>query len=55
MSLRVITPDNTNDLKNGIIALEWLLQQPETDPKSKEIYERTLKTYREEIRKIGRE
>lgn len=47
MSLRVITPDNPNDLKNGIIALEWLLKQPGTDQKSKDIYKMTLKTYKE--------
>lgn len=53
MSLKVITPDTMNDLKSGIDALEWLLQQPDTDTKSKEIYEKTLKTYKEKLRKIG--
>lgn len=54
MSLKVIIPDNQETLKSGISALEWLLKQPDTDPKSKEIYNRTLKEYRTKLQQIGK-
>lgn len=54
MSLRIIKPDNHDSLKKGISALEWLLKQPDTDPKSKEIYDRTLKEYRTKLQQIGK-
>lgn len=49
MGLNVILPDNKEQLKKEINALEWLLQQENTDSKSKEIYEKTLETYKEKL------
>ena len=52
--MRVIIPDDQEALRSGISALEWLLKQPDTDPKSKEIYDRTLKEYRTKLQQIGK-
>lgn len=55
MSITPIVPDNKDALINGISALEWLLNQPDQDEKSKEIYNRTLKAYKEKLKQIGGE
>lgn len=53
MSITPITPDSKKDIIRGICALEFLLGQTENDEKSKEIYKRTLKAYKDKLKKLG--
>lgn len=44
MGFSIVVPDNKDKLVRGIEALKWQIEN-ETDPKSKEIFEQTLKHY----------
>ena len=44
MGFSIVVPDNKDKLVRGIEALKWQIEN-ETDPKSKDIFEQTLKHY----------
>lgn len=48
MGFSIVVPDNKNKLVRGIEALKWQIEN-ETDPKSKDIFEQTLKLYEEKL------
>ena len=51
MGFSIIVPDNKDKLVRGIEALKWQIEN-ETDPKSKDIFERTLKLYEAKLLKL---
>ena len=48
MGFSIVVPDNKDKLVRGIEALKWQIEN-ETDPKSKDIFEQTLKLYEEKL------
>lgn len=51
MGFSIVVPDNKDKLVRGIEALKWQIEN-ETDPKSKDIFEQTLKLYEEKLLKL---
>ena len=48
MGFSIVVPNNKDKLVLGIEALKWQIEN-ETDPKSKDIFEQTLKLYEEKL------
>ena len=48
MGVSIVVPDNKDKLVRGIESLKWQIEN-ETDPKSKDIFEQTLKLYEEKL------
>ena len=48
MGFSIVVPDNKDKLVRGREALKWQIEN-ETDPKSKDIFEQTLKLYEEKL------
>ena len=48
MGFSIVVPDNKDKLVRGIESLKWQIEN-ETDPKSKDIFEQTLKLYEEKL------
>ena len=48
MGFSIVVPDNKDKLVRGIEALKWQIEN-ETDLKSKDIFEQTLKLYEEKL------
>ena len=51
MGFSIVVPDDKDKLVRGIEALKWQIKN-ETDPKSKDIFEQTLKLYEEKLLKL---
>ena len=51
MGFSIVVPDDKDKLVRGIEALKWQIEN-ETDPKSKDIFEQTLKLYEEKLLKL---
>ena len=48
MGFSIVVPDNKDKLVRVIESLKWQIEN-ETDPKSKDIFEQTLKLYEEKL------
>lgn len=51
MGFSIVVPDNKDKLVQGIESLKWQIEN-ETDLKSKDIFEQTLKLYEEKLLKL---
>lgn len=51
MEFSIVVPENKDKLVRGIEALKWQIEN-ETDPKSKDIFEQTLKLYEAKLLKL---
>ena len=51
MGFIIVVPDNKDKLVRGIESLKWQIEN-ETDPKSKDIFEQTLKLYEAKLLKL---
>lgn len=51
MGFSIVVPENKDKLVRGIEALKWQIEN-ETDSKSKDIFEQTLKLYEAKLLKL---
>lgn len=51
MGFSIVVPNDKDKLVHGIEALKWQIEN-ETDPKSKDIFEQTLKLYETKLLKL---
>ena len=51
MGFSIVVPENKDKLVRGIEALKWQIEN-EADPKSKDIFEQTLKLYEAKLLKL---
>lgn len=51
MGFSIVVPENKDKLVRGIESLKWQIEN-ETDPKSKDIFEQTLKLYEAKLLKL---